>query len=228
VIVEKLPRISIITSGDEIVDVMEPVSSVQIRNSNSHLIKALLKKWNITPFSFTHVPDNPEKIERAIHAAAASDIIIMCGGVSAGDADYTPDTLTKLGARKIFHKVAMRPGKPIWFGKFDQQAVIFALPGNPFSCMVTFKLFIDLFLSRSFGLKEPQPIQLPLNTSRSKKTPLDEFFPVTISGTPSCIELISFNSSGDIKAALTAHGIARHPYNLSELQAGDILDCYLV
>lgn len=69
----------------------------------------------------------------------------MCGAVSAGDADHVPGILTELGAKNIFHKVSIKPGKPIWFGKFDGGATIFALPGNPLSCLVTCRLFIDLF-----------------------------------------------------------------------------------
>jgi molybdopterin molybdotransferase len=224
-LVEKLPRVSIITTGNEIVKVNSTVKAVQIRNSNSHVLKAFLKSWNIVPTLCTHVEDELDKIEIALEPALKTDIIIMCGGVSAGDADYIPAALDNLGATKIFHKVSIKPGKPIWFGKFQQQS-IFALPGNPFSCMVTFKLFIELFLSKSFGLGSPFPLELPLNGMRSKKNSLDEFFPVRIFGTPSGVEIIPFNGSGDITTAINAHAIARHPAELTEISAGTVLTCY--
>jgi molybdopterin molybdotransferase len=226
VIVEKLPVISIITTGDEVVNVDDPVNAVQIRNSNSHVLKASLKKWNIVPRSCIHVPDQLHKIESAVRAGLDGDIIIVCGGVSAGDADYVPDALNRAGAKKIFHKAAIRPGKPIWFGKFENGPLVFALPGNPLSCLVTFKLFIECFLSYSFGLAEPLQLKLPLKGTRSKKSQLDEFFPVRIIGSPSHCEIIAFNGSGDITAALHADAIARHPRRIPELLAGGILDAY--
>lgn len=226
VTVERLPSVSIITTGNEIVNIDAPVHPVQIRNSNRHVLKALLKKWNIIPVYCTHVNDELNEIGDALGNALKNDIIIMCGGVSAGDADYTPEALTSLGIRNIFHRVLIRPGKPIWFGKHDAGAVVFALPGNPFSCIVTFKLFVELFLSYSFGLGQPDHLALPLKGSRIKKTSLDEFFPVRIAGAPSYVETISFNGSGDIKASLGAQAIAWHPYELTEMAAGSILTCY--
>ena len=224
--VERLPHVSIITTGDEIVDVEHPVNPVQIRNSNSHVLKGLLKRWGILPFSCTHVRDILSEIEASVHAALVSDIIIICGGVSAGDADHVPDVLNRLGANKVFHKVAIKPGKPIWFGKFANGPTVFALPGNPLSCLVTFKLFIECFLSYSFGIAEPLQLSLPLKGTRSKKSPLDEFFPVKISGSPSYFEIIPFNGSGDITAALYADAIARHPCAISELSNGDTIEAY--
>jgi molybdopterin molybdotransferase len=223
--VEMLPRVSIITTGNEIVNVDATVKAVQIRNSNSHVLKAFLKSWNIVPAYCTHVEDELDKIEIALQPALKTDIIIMCGGVSAGDADYIPTALDKLGASKIFHKVSIKPGKPIWFGKFQQQ-LIFALPGNPFSCMVTFKLFIELFLSKCFGLGTPVQLELPLQGLRSKKNSLDEFFPVRISGAPSGVQIIPFNGSGDITAAVNAHAIARHPAQLPDISEGSVITCY--
>jgi molybdopterin molybdotransferase len=226
VLVERLPKVAIITTGDEVVNVDQPVNSVQIRNSNSHLLKAFLKKWNIVVNSCVHVQDQVDKIESTLTAALSVDIIIICGGVSAGDADHVPRVLDHLGAKKIFHKVAIKPGKPIWFGKFDNGPTVFALPGNPLSCMVTFKLFIEFFLSYSFSLGEPQQLSLRLNGSRSKKSQLDEFFPVQIIGAPSQFEIVPFNGSGDITAAIQADAIARHPVATTELLSGIVLHAY--
>ncbi len=226
VIVAKLPRVSIITTGDEIVDIDRAVSQVQIRNSNRHVLKVCLKKWNIVPVTCVHVQDLVHEIELAIAGALSSDMIIICGGVSAGDADYVPDVLHKVGGEKIFHKVAIKPGKPIWFGKFKNGSTVFALPGNPLSCLVTYKLFIEYFLVHSFGLGEPFQLALPLKGTRSKKSQLDEFFPVNIAGTPSSYTTIPFNGSGDITAALCATAIARHPAMMPELSENTIVNAY--
>ena len=226
VLVKKLPAVSIITTGDEVVDVADKVDPVQIRNSNAYTIRALLKQWSIVPSSVSHVPDDISQLLSAVAAAKKNDMVILSGGVSAGDADYVPSVLKESGAIEIFHKVAIKPGKPFWFGKFPDGAVVFALPGNPLSCMVTFKLFIELFLSCSLGLDKPQQLALPFNGTRVKKSSLDEFFPVKISGNPSSIELIPFNGSGDITALIMADGIARHPADITELSQGMLIDLY--
>jgi molybdopterin molybdotransferase len=226
VLVEKLPVISIITTGDEVVNVDAAVNPVQIRNSNSHVLKALLKKWNIISRSCVHVSDQLQEIETAVRSVMTSDIIIMCGGVSAGDADHVPAVLSRLGVKNIFHKVAIKPGKPIWFGKSEAGSIVFALPGNPLSCLVTCKIFVERFLSYSFGLGESPKLKLPLNGERFKKGDLDEFFPVRISGSPSRCEVVPFNGSGDITAAIYANALAIHPCTRSNLSHGTIVDAY--
>ena len=226
VLVEKLPVVTIITTGDEVFPIDSIVNEVQIRNSNLHVLKACLKKWSIVPDTCVHIQDIFQEIQSAIERALSSDIIIICGGVSAGDADYVPKVLQESGADRIFHKVAIKPGKPIWFGKFNNGPTVFALPGNPLSCLVTYKLFIDHFLFKCFGLDEFFQLALPFKGVRSKKSQLDEFFPVKISGYPSCYEMISFNGSGDITAALHAHAIARHPAFISELKEDTIVNAY--
>ena len=226
VIVERLPKVGIITTGDEVVTIDSLVNEVQIRNSNVFILQSLLKLWDITPDYCDHVLDNIDQLESIITKNLVNDIVIINGGVSAGDADYVPQVLEKLGAKMIFHKVAIKPGKPIWFGKFQNGPVIFALPGNPFSCFITFKLFIEVFLCASFGIDLPTALSLPLYGTRVKISTLDEFFPVKISGNPSGLELIQFNGSGDITAAISADGIAQHLNQTKELLFGTIIPFY--
>jgi molybdopterin molybdotransferase len=114
--VRKLPSVAVFTTGDEVVPVDAAVTPIQIRNSNLHLFRALLKNWQIRPFVSEHVADDKEKLARAFQLAMHADIIIISGGVSAGDADYVPQVLEQLGVQKLFHKVAIKPGKPICAG----------------------------------------------------------------------------------------------------------------
>lgn len=224
VLVERLPRVAIITTGNEVVPIDQQVSDVQIRNSNNWLLKSLLAKLSIQPFLVVHVPDNKEQIQKAFKKGLDADIIISCGGVSAGDADFVPEAVESLGVEKLFHKLMIRPGKPIWCGKLPGKGVFFALPGNPLSCMVTFTLFVRPFLHASYGL--PQPTQLPmvLQDKRTKKNQLDEFFPVQIIDGSTTVRAVPFNGSGDIRAALFADGIALHPRGKEILNAGDTVD----
>lgn len=226
--VTALPSVAILTTGDEVVPVDAPVNEAQIRNSNIFLLRSLLEQWKIKPTVSRHLKDDADIILNNIKQQLHNDIIILSGAVSAGDADFVPEVLMKAGAKKIFHKVAIRPGKPIWFGRFEKGPVVFALPGNPFSTFVTFKLFIESFLRKSFGLEQASPIFLPFNGNRIKKTNLDEFFPVSIAGNPAAAMPVGFNTSGDITAVMHADALAMQPIEKPELKNGDVVSCQLV
>lgn len=222
--VEKLPTVAIITTGNEVIPLGTEVSDVQIRNSNVWLLKALLAKQGITPVSAAHVLDDKDQLKQSFEKVMHADIIISCGGVSAGDTDFIPVVLPGLGVEKLFHKVAIRPGKPIWCGKRKDGRLIFSLPGNPLSCLVTFTIFIQHYLSACYGLKLSPLLQLPLQGVRTKKTNLDEFFPVQLVKESAVIRLVSFNGSGDIQAALFADGIAIHPQDKPVIENGSKLE----
>ena len=226
VVVEKLPTIAIITTGNEVVEVNKAVNDVQIRNSNLHVLKALLKNFNIKATYHRHVEDDPEKILSSLNGALDCDLVIMSGGVSAGDADYVPAVLNQAGVEALFHKVAIRPGKPFWCGH-KGKTMIFALPGNPLSCLVTFTLFIRYFIECCFGLPQSL-VTLPLESERKQRVSLDEFFPVRIKGEPAYFHTISFNGSGDVRLAFEAQALAIHPSGIAQLDRGDIVRGYLL
>jgi molybdopterin molybdotransferase len=129
------------------------------------VLKALLKSRGITSSYHQHVLDDEYEIRSAINKALQYDIVIINGGVSAGDADYVPSVLKKSGVEELFHKVAIRPGKPFWCGR-KQNTMVFALPGNPLSCLVTFTLFIRHYLENCFGISSS--LAIVANCSRKK------------------------------------------------------------
>ncbi|RYY28084.1 MAG: molybdopterin molybdenumtransferase MoeA, partial [Sphingobacteriaceae bacterium] len=220
VLVEKLPNVALFTTGDELVEPGQPVSDIQIRNSNQYLLKSLLREWQIKPQISKHLVDDKAVLNQEISKALNCNIIILCGGVSAGDADYVPEILENLGVKKLFHKVKIKPGKPIWCGQLPNGGLVFALPGNPFSCHVTFKLFIEHYLKACFSLPQTEWPILLLSTQKQKKTPFDEFFPATVNQQ---LMPVLFNTSGDIKAALNANAIAHHPAEKTVLEAGELV-----
>lgn len=224
--VEKLPNVALFTTGNEVMPVNFQVSKVQIRNSNRHLLKALLLQQGIKPILCDHIPDDKEQLVQAFKKALTCDIIVISGGVSAGDTDFVPEVLESLGVKKLFHKVAIKPGKPIWCGQMPNKGMVFALPGNPFSCMVTFKLFIESFLQASFGMSLPATLQLPFNDTRSKKSNLDEFFPVRINEDQTMLESVAINGSGDIRLGLHANALAHHPAKIPDLTYGMAVNYY--
>lgn len=228
VMVERLPKVALFTTGDEVMPVHQPILPHQIRNSNAHLLKSLLEQLNIIPFQIAHIPDNKDELFRVLQGALSSDIVIMCGGVSAGDADYVPIVWESLGVKKLFHKVAIKPGKPLWCGLMPNGGMVFALPGNPLSCHVTFKLFIETYLRHSFGLGSLHKIILPLSSEKKKKAPLDEFFPLRIKYNPPAACPLLFNGSGDIIAALYADAFALHPSDKMDLKLDDMVECFIL
>jgi molybdopterin molybdotransferase len=218
--VQRNPRVALITTGNEIVPVESSVNAVQIRNSNRWLLQSLLKKWNITPAFYQHAPDDRALLRSAMDQALLGELLICCGGVSAGDADYVPEVLESLGVRRLFHKIAIKPGKPVWCGVMPNGGLVFALPGNPFSCMVGFVLLIEPYLRACFGLPEPGPASLPLDGPRKKRTILDEFFPVRLHGAPARLTPVSLNGSGDIRLGMQANALALHPADSQDLGDG--------
>jgi molybdopterin molybdotransferase len=220
VTVARLPRIALITTGNEIVSVETQPGPAQIRNSNRWLLQAFLKKWQIGPCLYQHVPDDKTLLRTAIDKALSADVVILCGGVSAGDADHVPEMLEAAGVTRLFHKLAIKPGKPVWCGNGPDDTMVFALPGNPFSCLVGFILLIQPYLQACFGLPDNALLSLPLGTAKKKYTPLDEFFPVRMHGAPVRLLPASLNGSGDIRLGMQANALALHPAEVQALEEG--------
>jgi molybdopterin molybdotransferase len=216
------PRVTLITTGNEVVAPDHVPSALQIRNSNAALLTALLEKQQIKPDAVLHLPDDLDMLEPVFRESLHSDIVITCGGVSAGEADYIPGTWEKLGVKKIFHKLSIKPGKPVWCGKSEGGTMIFGLPGNPFSCMVTFKLFVEAYILACYGLP-PEPFRSTVfNGSRQKRSSLDEFFPVRFISDGFAVEPLPYRGSGDIIAALHADALAWHPATEDTLSDGPV------
>jgi molybdopterin molybdotransferase len=226
VTVQRLPGVALLTTGNEVVAADAPVSSVQIRNSNRWMLEAALKKMGIGISARGHVQDDRDLLKKKLEQILAHDILILSGGVSAGDADYVPEVLTGLGAQALFYKIAIRPGKPVWCGRTASGGMIFALPGNPFSCLVNFVLLIRPYIEACWGLAPAEPLGLPLEIPRAKKISLDEFFPVRVHGSPARLTPIAINGSGDIRMGMLANGLALHPAGAGDLPAGAELLCY--
>lgn len=223
--VYKLPKVAVVTTGDEVVSPDARLSPFQIRNSNQYLLRSLLGQWQIKPVLCEHVSDDKDKLTATLTAAMKADLLIINGAVSAGDADHVPAVLQELGVKTLFQKVGIRPGKPLLIGKAASGTVVFALPGNPLSCLTTFTVFVEHYLYLCFGF-ETRPIQtLPLLEGRTKRHPLTEFFPVS-AGHSGALNLLSYNGSGDVTACINAHGLAMQPAASMQLNKGELLTFY--
>ena len=182
VAVSKKPRVAIITTGDELVDAAERPCPGQIRNGNQYSILGEVLGVGAEVSAFEHVGDQKEAIERVLRLApTVSDLVIVCGGVSVGDYDYVKDILANLG-EMLFWKVAIKPGKPLAFGRIGGIPV-FGLPGNPVSCLVTFDLFVRPAILRMTGCGSgDQPVVLGTVTGdvRHKPGPREFIRAVTV------------------------------------------------
>lgn len=221
--VYRLPSVAILSTGNELKDVNATVAPYQIRDSNAYALTGLFCFYGIIPSFYEIVRDDKEKLKEALKKVRNADIIVLSGGVSMGDADFVPEVLKDIGVAEIFHKTKIKPGKPVWFGANENNSV-FALPGNPFSVQVAFKIFIEPFLRKSLGMTPDRSIRLPLNGIKKKKTVFDEYFPCRI--VDSKLEITSFNGSGDITAALSSDGIALHPSGQEEIREGDAVEFF--
>jgi len=221
-----LPSVSVVTTGDEVIPLPGEVTAFQIRNSNQFLLKSLLKKWQITARFSRHVADEVKALREALAEAITSDITIINGGVSAGDADYVPTILKSLGVKETFHKVAIRPGRPLWVGQTSEGKVVFALPGNPLSCLTTFTIFVESFLFKSTGFESRPSYKLPILQNRSKRHSLTEFFPVRLHSEIAGLQILPFNGSGDITAGVLADGLAVQQNDCPSLLSEDLVDFY--
>ncbi|MGE5314360.1 MAG: molybdopterin molybdotransferase MoeA [Acidobacteriota bacterium] len=226
--VMRLPRVALCSTGNEIRPIGAEVAPFQIRDANRYSIEGFLRQHLIRPVSAQIVPDEPEALTRTIAPLLEEDLVIITGGVSAGDADFVPAALQSCGVKELFHKVKIRPGKPLWFGMHEGGARVMALPGNPFSVQVGCRLFIEPLLRASFRLPQAEPITIPLGSMRKKRTHLDEFFPARLSHEGSVsVEHLLYNTSGDITAALDTDGIVRHPAAAGDLAKQEAVQMYL-
>lgn len=135
------PRVAVVSSGDELIRPDEQMRPGAVRNSNSYSISALARQSGAEVISNAIAPDRPEATRSAIEPALSADVAVVCGGVSVGEHDHVKDALTDLGVEQRFWRIALKPGKPTWFGT-RERTLVFGLPGNPVSAMVTFLLLV--------------------------------------------------------------------------------------
>jgi molybdopterin molybdotransferase len=148
------PTAAIISTGNELVHADETPGPGQIRNSNSPMLEAMVREAGAEARPLGIVRDTEADLIAAIRRGLECDVLLLSGGVSAGVLDLVPPVLRQLGVKEIFHKVQLKPGKPLWFGVHEQSGsskLVFGLPGNPVSSLVCFELFVRPALARMAG-----------------------------------------------------------------------------
>lgn len=234
--VAKVPKVMIVSTGDELVEVHETPRAHQIRRSNSFSVVSLLERFHIHAET-DHIVDDKETLkERIAHHLESYDALIFSGGVSKGKFDFLPEVLDELGVEKLFHRVAQRPGKPFWYGRLTslemsgqevqqnsrKKVSVFAFPGNPVSTYVNCLAYFYPWYAKSAGfeLKEETVI---LGEDVTFKPDLTYFLQVKIDikyghlvATP-----VRANGSGDLVSLVDADGFIQLPKGQTEFKKGE-------
>jgi molybdopterin molybdotransferase len=177
--VSSQPMLAVISTGNELVEPGEPVLAHQVRRSNAYAIVSALRERGFQRVADDHIHDDSRELrERLKFHLQTHDVLVLSGGVSMGRFDLVPKVLEELGVRAVFHKVAQRPGKPLWFGVAPSGAAVFGLPGNPVSTLVCLIRYVLPALCGSLG-QNPQPVErIALGAPVTVTPPLTYFLPV--------------------------------------------------
>lgn len=218
------PAIAVISTGNELVPAEAQPLAHQIRISNSYQIQADLKARGFEEVKRYHLADEPEALKQELaRLLNRFSILILSGGVSMGKFDFLPQILEELGVNCLFHKIAQKPGKPMWFGKGLQQQLVFALPGNPVSTAICLHRYVLPALEKMLGLPVSPRAYALLQQPITFKKPLTQFIPVKIRYTSAAqIEAwpLSVNGSGDFVSLACSDGfIEAQPETFIEQEA---------
>jgi molybdopterin molybdotransferase len=226
------PRVAVLTTGDEIVNIDAVPGPTQIRNSNSYSLAAQIRKAGGDPVILPIAPDEIQGLGRLIQHGLKADLLILTGGVSMGRYDLVEQALTEMHAEFFFTGAKIQPGRPVVFGQCADATptgkpagYFFGLPGNPVSTMVTFELFVRPMLE-ALGGESKRNLTFPharLKKEVRIKTGLTRFLPATLSGEfeRSEVELVPWQGSGDIAATARANCYAVIPPDREHIPAGE-------
>ena len=224
------PRMLIVATGDELVAPGEPIQDWQVRRSNTYALRAALTLRGFTRIAEDHLGDDPVLLkERIATHLATHDVLVLTGGVSMGRFDHVPKTMLGLGVREVFHKVAQRPGKPLWFGIGPQGQVVFGLPGNPVSALVCLIRYVVPGLYAMMGAKPTQVETVPLGAPFRVRPPLWFFLPVQVehSALQGRVAMPRpTRGSGDFVSLLGTDGFVELPPGPAEYPLGHLAPLY--
>ncbi len=214
------PAIALIGTGQEVIrDPAQDLNPGQIYDSNTPYLRAALHREGYAATVMNGSPDDTDGFLNAIKAAGDAKIIISTGAVSMGRRDFVPEALARLGARTVFHKTAIRPGKPILFARLPDGAYFFGLPGNPVSAAVGLAFFVMPLLNRLCGVSAASATPAVLAAAFNKKKGLTMFAKARLDGDQ--VTVLHGQQSFRLAPLLEAHGWAILPAAAEAMQAGD-------
>jgi molybdopterin molybdotransferase len=228
------PRVAVLATGDEVVDVDVPPGPNQIRNSNSYSLAAQIQAAGGEPVLLPIAPDEPCRLRELLKEGLETDLLLIAGGVSMGKYDLVEQVLAEMNAEFFFTGAKIQPGKPIVFGRVscgagapstERYKCFFGLPGNPTSTMVTFELFARPVIEAiaGMGVRKLNFVHAKLKTSIQTRIGLKRFLPASLSGEfeSAEVELVKWLGSGDIAAVARANCFVVVPPDRERMEAGE-------
>jgi len=217
------PRVAILSTGDELVEPGHPLQPGQIYNSNAYALAAQVAEAGGVVTNRLHARDTPGALREAFDACAGVDVLLTSGGVSVGDYDFVKAVFAERGTLD-FWRVAIRPGKPVAFGRWDE-TVFFGLPGNPVSSMVTFELFVRPALHRLRGLTGlARPIVTARLTEDARHAPGRQSYQRAVvmpEGGGYRVTPVSKQGSGMMRSMVQSNALLVIPADVSVVPAGE-------
>jgi molybdopterin molybdotransferase len=212
------PTLSVLATGDELVPSNVVPERGHIRNSNGPMLVSSARTAGAAAIDLGVARDNADELRRTIAFALQSDIVVISGGVSAGVLDLVPGVLESLFVEQVFHKVSIKPGKPLWFGVRKSEPLdklVFGLPGNPVSSLVCFELFVRPAIARLAGRSggSLEEITATLTVAHTHRGDRPTYHPARLTladGQPQ-VEPVAWQGSGDLNALASANALACFP-----------------
>lgn len=223
------PRAAVLATGDEIVKAGARLAPFQVYDADTPMLVGLLDLWGGRAGPPSLQPDDPARLRRAVARAAASasvDLVLVTGGSSVGTEDHVPGLIADLG-ELLFHGVALRPAGPVGFGTVEGKPV-FALPGNPVSCLCAFDLLVGPCLRRLQGLPATEPyrsVRLPLARRLSSVAGRTDYARVALTDTG--LEPVAVSGASILTTAVRADGWVLVPPEIEGYEAGDVVEVRL-
>ncbi len=220
------PKISLITTGNELVKVGNGLEPGQIYESNSTMLAAAFEQYDFKNYSMTTVVDNYEATKENIHEAIQnSDVVILTGGISVGDYDFVGKALQELNVEQLFYKINQKPGKPIYMGK-KGDTIIAGLPGNPAAALSCFYMYVlpTLHLMMGKGFQGLEKVALPLGEDYTKKGSRAEFLKARIKDGQ--LFVLNMQSSAMLRSFATADALVYIPASTTNVAKMEKVDAY--
>jgi molybdopterin molybdotransferase len=224
------PRVAVLATGNELVPPGEAPAAGQIRNSNGPMLEALVARCGGRATDLGIARDEAGELSRLAARGLEADVLILSGGVSAGVLDLVPAVLRQLGVVEIFHKVHLKPGKPLWFGQRggsgeSPPCLVFGLPGNPVSSLVCFELFVRPALGRLAGRHDAalRTLRAELARTFSHRADRPTYHPAFVreEGSGATVDPLPWHGSADLNTLAAANCLAFFPAGQRQYAAGE-------
>jgi molybdopterin molybdotransferase len=228
--VYRQPTVAVLSTGNELVPCDERPRAGQIRNSNGPMLVAAVTEAGGIARDLGIGRDDPVQLRESIRAGLDADMLLVSGGVSMGDLDLAPALFRELGIEEVFHKVRLKPGKPLWFGvrRGERPTLVFGLPGNPVSSLVCFQLFVAPAMRRFQGIAACEPLRQRARLTQpfQQRGERDTYAPSQAQWSSGGLEIQTLPSlgSGDLRSLANANALAFFPAGNRQYSIGETIE----